>query len=92
MYESGDTPTENAIMAAVLAPGKSVIKFASSNYMVQDLCYFLNSAGAKISGIGSTTLVIDGVKALHDVKAYFVMPDPIESYDLRRAAITTKSK
>ena len=92
MYESGDTPTENAIMAAVLAPGKSVIKFASSNYMVQDLCYFLNSAGAKISGIGSTTLVIDGVKALHDVKAYFVMPDPIEAMTCVALAITTKSK
>lgn len=92
MYESGDTPTENAIMAAVLAPGKSVIKFASSNYMVQDLCYFFNSAGAKISGIGSTTLVIDGVKALHDVKEYFVMPDPIEAMTCISLAITTKSK
>ncbi len=92
MYESGDTPTENAIMAAVLAPGKSIIKFASSNYMVQDLCYFLNSAGAKISGIGSTTLVIDGVKALRDVKEYFVMPDPIEAMTCIALAITTKSK
>ncbi|PIT86410.1 MAG: UDP-N-acetylglucosamine 1-carboxyvinyltransferase, partial [Candidatus Magasanikbacteria bacterium CG10_big_fil_rev_8_21_14_0_10_43_6] len=51
MYESGDTPTENAIMAAVLAPGKTTIAFASSNYMVQDLCYFLVQAGAKIEGI-----------------------------------------
>lgn len=92
MYESGDTPTENAIMAAVLAPGKSVIKFASSNYMVQDLCYFLNSAGAKISGVGSTTLVIDGVETLHDVKEYFIMPDPIEAMTCIALAITTKSK
>lgn len=92
MYESGDTPTENAIMAAVLAPGKSVIKFASSNYMVQDLCHFLNSAGAKISGIGSTTLVIQGVEALRDVKEYFIMPDPIEAMTCVALAITTKSK
>jgi UDP-N-acetylglucosamine 1-carboxyvinyltransferase len=92
MYESGDTPTENAIMAAVLAPGRSVIKFASSNYMVQDLCYFLNSAGAKIAGIGSTTLVIDGVKDLHNVKEYSIMPDPIEAMSWIALAITTKSE
>lgn len=92
MYESGDTPTENAIMAAALAPGKSVIKFASSNYMAQDLCYFLNSAGAKIFGIGTTTLTIEGVKTLHDVKEYFVMPDPIEAMTCIALAITTKSK
>lgn len=92
MYESGDTPTENAIMAAVLAPGRSVIKFASSNYMVQDLCYFLNSAGAHISGIGTTTLMIDGVKSLHVVMEYNVMPDPIEAMSWIALAIATKSK
>lgn len=92
MYESGDTPTENAIMAAVFAPGKSIIKFASSNYMVQDLCYFLNAAGAKIEGIGSTTLIITGVKHLHSLNEYFVMPDPIEAMTWVALAITTKSK
>ena len=40
MYESGDTATENAILAAALIEGKTVIKFASANYQVQDLCYF----------------------------------------------------
>jgi UDP-N-acetylglucosamine 1-carboxyvinyltransferase len=48
MYESGDTATENAIMTAALIPGKSVIKFASANYQVQDLCYFLTKLGVKI--------------------------------------------
>lgn len=91
MYESGDTPTENAIMAAVLAPGKSVIKFASSNYMVQDLCYFLIKAGAKIQGIGSTTLEITGVKKLKPVSDYHIMPDPIEAMTFFSLAITTKS-
>ena len=38
MYESGDTATENAILAAVLLPGKTKINLASPNYMVQDLC------------------------------------------------------
>ena len=71
MYESGDTPTENAIMAAVMSSGESVIKFTSSNYMVQDLCYFLVKAGAKIQGIGSTTLKITGVKKLKPVLDYY---------------------
>lgn len=91
MYESGDTPTENAIMAAVLAPGKTIIKFASSNYMVQDLCYFLQKAGAKIKGIGSTTLEITGVKKLKSVLKYEIMPDPIEAMTFFALAITTQS-
>ncbi|MFA7314476.1 MAG: UDP-N-acetylglucosamine 1-carboxyvinyltransferase [Candidatus Magasanikbacteria bacterium] len=92
MYESGDTPTENAIMAAVLAPGVTTIKFASSNYMVQDLCYFLQVAGAKIEGIGNTTLKITGVKKLNSIKTYSIMPDPIEAMTFIALSITTKSE
>ncbi|MBT3419197.1 MAG: UDP-N-acetylglucosamine 1-carboxyvinyltransferase [Candidatus Magasanikbacteria bacterium] len=91
MYESGDTPTENTIMAAVLAKGVTVIKFASANYMVQDLCHFLVAAGAKITGIGTTTLTIHGVKRLHDVKEYYISPDPIDAMAWISLAITTKS-
>lgn len=91
MFESGDTATENAIMAAVLATGLSTIKFASANYMVQDLCYFLNSAGAKIEGIGTTTLKIVGVKKLHKVGGYYVIPDPVDAMAWISLAITTKS-
>lgn len=91
MYESGDTTTENAIMAAVLARGESTIKMASANYQVQDLCYFLNKAGAKISGIGSTTLKIKGVKELHSVKNYPIMPDPIAAMTYLSVGITTGS-
>lgn len=90
MYESGDTATENTIMAAVLTPGTTTIHFASANYMVQDLCYFLQSAGAKIQGIGSSTLTITGVKKLNPL-AYTIMPDPIESMALIAIAIVTKS-
>lgn len=90
MYESGDTPTENAIMAAILAPGTTTIDFASSNYMVQDLCYFLVAAGAKIEGIGTTTLTITGVKKLHGV-TYAIMPDPIIAMTWIALGITTKS-
>lgn len=90
MYESGDTPTENAIMAAVLSPGKTVIRFASSNYQVQDLCYFLVKAGAKIEGIGTTTLMITGVKKLRAVE-FSIMPDPIVAMTWISLAITTLS-
>lgn len=92
MYESGDTPTENAIMAAVLAPGKTVIKMASSNYMVQDLCYFLVSAGAKIKGVGTTTLEIEGVKSLKPVNNYPIIPDPIVAMTYLSVGIATGSK
>ncbi|PJA90453.1 MAG: UDP-N-acetylglucosamine 1-carboxyvinyltransferase [Candidatus Magasanikbacteria bacterium CG_4_9_14_3_um_filter_32_9] len=92
MYESGDTTTENVIMAAVLANGTTTLKFASANYMVQDLCYFLNKAGADIKGIGSTTMVIKGVKSLKPTKKpYSLIPDPIEAMTFLSLAITTRS-
>jgi len=91
MYESGDTATENAILVAVLARGKTIINLASSNYMVQDLCYFLCKAGAKIKGIGTTKLEIIGVNSLTPVRNYPIMPDPIESMAFISIAITTQS-
>src|SRR3989338_7447068 len=48
LYESGDSVTGNAILAASLLPGTTVIKLASSNYQVQDLCYFLKRLGVTI--------------------------------------------
>lgn len=92
MYESGDTATENVIMAAVLAPGKTTIKMASANYMVQDVCYFLQASGAKITGIGTTTLVIEGVTALKAPVAYTPMPDPVDAMAWISLAVTTKSR
>ncbi|MBT4941947.1 MAG: UDP-N-acetylglucosamine 1-carboxyvinyltransferase [Candidatus Magasanikbacteria bacterium] len=91
MYESGDTTTENAIMGAVLAKGVTTIKMASANYMVQDLCHFLVAAGAKITGIGTTTVTITGVTNLHSVKEYCVTPDPIDAMAFISLAITTNS-
>lgn len=92
LYESGDTTTENVIMAAVLAKGVTVLKMASANYQVQDLCYFLNSVGANIAGIGSTTLTITGVDKLQAKQEYPIMPDPIVAMTFISAAITTRSK
>jgi UDP-N-acetylglucosamine 1-carboxyvinyltransferase len=58
------TTTENFIMAAVLAKGTSVMNNAASEPHVQDLCHFLNQMGAKISGIGTSRLEIEGVRKL----------------------------
>ncbi|MEA3449691.1 MAG: UDP-N-acetylglucosamine 1-carboxyvinyltransferase [Patescibacteria group bacterium] len=91
MYETGDTATENTIMAAVFAPGQTTIHLAASNYMVQDLCWFLKRAGAKIKNIGTSTLIIKGIKELKPLK-YPIMPDPIESMAFISVAITTESK
>lgn len=91
MYESGDTTTENAIMAAVLATGKTTLKMASANYQIQDLCHFLVKAGAKIKGIGTTTLEIEGVKSLKPVKNYEIIPDPVDAMAWIALAVTTKS-
>ena len=62
--EASVTATENAIMAAVLAEGVTVIQNAASEPHVQDLCNMLNGMGAKITGIGSNILYIEGVKIL----------------------------
>ncbi|MFH1286293.1 MAG: UDP-N-acetylglucosamine 1-carboxyvinyltransferase [Candidatus Magasanikbacteria bacterium] len=91
MYEAGDTPTENIIIAAALAEGETVIKFASANYMVQQVCYFLEAAGAKIEGIGNTTLKIIGVKSLKTNVEYAVSPDPVDAMAWIALGITTKS-
>jgi UDP-N-acetylglucosamine 1-carboxyvinyltransferase len=92
MYESSDTATENAVLAAVLASGKTTIKFASANYMVQDLCYFLIQAGAKIEGVGTTTLKITGVKSLKQKKPYFLSPDPVDAMAWISLACSTGSE
>ena len=63
--ETSVTATENAVMAAVLAEGHTIINNAASEPHVQDLCNMLVSMGAKITGIGSNILHIDGVKKLH---------------------------
>ncbi len=64
MDEASVTATENAVMASVLASGHTVIMNAASEPHVQDLCNMLNKMGAKVSGIGSNILTIDGVKKL----------------------------
>lgn len=91
LYESGDTVTENALMAAALIPGKTTIKFASANYQVQDLCFFLRELGVDIQGIGTTTLTITGIPRANKNVTYFLSEDPIEAMFLLATAIVTKS-
>ncbi|MCR5045063.1 MAG: UDP-N-acetylglucosamine 1-carboxyvinyltransferase [Treponema sp.] len=75
--ETSVTATENALMAAVLAEGKTTITNAASEPHVQDLCNMLNAMGAKISGVGSNILTIDGVKKLHGCD-FSIGPDYME--------------
>ena len=63
--EASVTATENAVMAAVLARGTTVIRNAACEPHVQNLCHMLNAMGAQIEGIGSNTLTIQGVERLH---------------------------
>jgi len=72
------TGTENLLMAAVLADGRTVIENAAREPEVVDLANFLVALGAKISGIGSDTLIIDGVEKLHGGD-HRVQPDRIET-------------
>ena len=92
LTERGDTVTENTLMAAALAPGVTVVRNASPNYMVQDLCFFLTQCGVQIEGIGTTTLRITGVDTIDIDTTYTISEDPIESMSLITAAIVTASK
>lgn len=91
LYESGDTVTENTLMAAARIPGRTVIKYASANYQVQDLCFFLQRLGVKIEGIGTTTLIVHGVPDINTTIEYEVSEDPTDSMFFITAAVMTSS-
>ena len=91
LTERGDTVTENALMAAALHPGTTIIRNASSNYMVQDLCFFLQRLGVDVMGIGTTTLTITGRTQIDLDVDYAPSEDPIEAMSLLAAAIVTGS-
>ena len=87
--ETSVTATENAVMAAVLAEGHTEITNAASEPHIQDLCNMLNSMGAKISGIGSNILQIDGVKNLHGCE-FEIGPDFMEIGSFIGLAVATR--
>ena len=92
LIERGDTVTENIIMAAAGTPGTTTIRNASGNYMVQDLCFYLQLLGVKIEGIGTTTLRITGVENINVDVEYDISEDPIEAMSLLTAGIVTQSE
>lgn len=92
LYESGDTVTENALLAAAQTPGKTTIKMASANYMVQDVCFLLQKLGVKINGIGTNTLEVTGKRNINKKITYTISEDPIEAMLFLSSAIVTNSK
>ncbi len=91
LEESSDTATENALFAAAGIPGTSVIKYASANYQVQEICGFLQALGVRIEGIGSTTLTITGVADINLDVEYTVAQDPTDAMFFIASAIVTHS-
>jgi UDP-N-acetylglucosamine 1-carboxyvinyltransferase len=91
LYEMSETATENAIMAAAGSPGRTVIKYASHNYMVRDLCLYLMELGVRIDGFGTSTLTIHGRKNIKKNVTYHPSEDPIESMMFLSVAATTNS-
>ncbi len=91
LYESGDTVTENILMAAAGETKTITIKYASANYMVQEVCYFLEKLGVKIEGIGTTTLTITGCKEINKKVEYTLSEDPTDTMFFLATSIVTKS-
>lgn len=83
--------TENIILASVLLKGSTKIINAAREPEIEDLCNFLNSAGAKINGASTTVIEIEGVTELHSTE-YTVMPDRILAATLMCAAAITQSE
>ncbi|WP_037609939.1 UDP-N-acetylglucosamine 1-carboxyvinyltransferase [Streptacidiphilus rugosus] len=92
LTERGDTVTENVLLAAARHPGVTVIRNASPNYMVQDLCFYLERLGVKVEGIGTTTLTVHGVEQISCDVDYAPAEDPVEAMSLLAAAVVTSSE
>ncbi len=87
------TGTENLLMAAVLAEGTTIIENAAKEPEVSDLAHFLNAMGAKISGIDTDILVIEGVEKLSAENIHYnILPDRIETGTYLVAAAITRGK
>ena len=84
--------TGNVVMAAVLANGVTTLSNAAAEPEIQQLCNMLNSMGAKIKGIGSNTLIIEGVESLDSINKISVIPDRIEAGTFMIAAAAVGGK
>ncbi|HSX42654.1 MAG TPA: UDP-N-acetylglucosamine 1-carboxyvinyltransferase [Candidatus Saccharimonadales bacterium] len=92
LYEQGNTVTNNVLMAAARTEGTTFVQSASGDYMVQDLCYFLQKMGVKIEGIGTPFLRVTGVPHIKKNITYSPTEDPIEAMFFISAAVTTNSE
>jgi len=92
LYEASDTATENLLIASALIPGITTLRFTPPNYQVQEVCFFLEKCGVKIDGIGTSTLVIHGVKEINTPIEYYNSEDPTESMMFIASAVVTQSK
>jgi len=93
LYEQGNTVTNNVLMAAARSNNPVIIQGASADYMVQDLCLFLQKLGVKIEGRGSPVLTVRGVdKPIKKNVTFAPTEDPIEAMFLISTAVTTNSE
>ncbi|MFA5003690.1 MAG: UDP-N-acetylglucosamine 1-carboxyvinyltransferase [Candidatus Saccharimonadales bacterium] len=92
LYEQGNTVTNNVLMAAARTAGVTHIQSASGDYMVQDLCFFLQKLGVKIEGIGTPFLKVTGVPFIKKNVTFAPSEDPIEAMFFISAAVTNNSE
>jgi UDP-N-acetylglucosamine 1-carboxyvinyltransferase len=92
MYEAGDTACENILTAAAKVKGTTTIRCASGNYMVQEICFFLQALGVEVSGIGTGTIIVTGNPDINMNVEYSNSEDPIEAMMFISAAIATDSQ
>ena len=93
LYESGDTVTENILMAAAKTKGKTTLQYATANYMVQDVCGYLQALGIKIEGFGTSKVTVHGTdKEIKKDVVYAPAEDPIEAMFFTSVAVTTNSE
>lgn len=92
MYEASDTATINALLCAALTDGVTEISFATPNYQVQDVCFFLQKCGVQIDGVGTHQLAVTGKGEIANGLTHHNSEDPIESMMFISAALTTGSK
>jgi len=91
-YEASDTATINALLAAAGIAGTSIIKYASANYQVQEVCGFLQKLGITIEGLGTPTLTVTGRTDITQDIEYSIAEDPTDAMFFIAAAATTGSE
>jgi len=91
LYEAGDTVTENALFAAARSDGETIIEFGTTNYMVQDVAFFLRKLGVRVEFGRGTSMKVTGVPKIKKNVTYSPTEDPIEAMFFTSAAVTTNS-